>query len=105
MNRAHRVLAVSGALRERLVEIGVAPEKVMVYHNGVDQQRFFPRAVVEARRELGLPVEGRHVVYVGFLQEAKALHVLLQAVALRKRAGRLDYTAHLVGDGPLAEEL
>jgi glycosyltransferase involved in cell wall biosynthesis len=105
MDRAHRVLAVSGALRERLLELGVPDEKILVHHNGVDSDRFQPRSAAEARRELGLDPAGRHVVYVGYLVEAKALHVLIDAVAGLRKAGTLDFTVHLVGCGPLEGEL
>lgn len=101
LNRAHRVLAVSGALRDRLLALGVPDEKIMVHHNGVDAQRFAPRSAPEARRALGLPAGGRHVVFVGFFVEAKALHVLMEAVA----ALPPDVTVHLVGAGPLEADL
>jgi glycosyltransferase involved in cell wall biosynthesis len=105
MDRAHRVLAVSGALRDRLRELGVPDEKILVHHNGVDSERFQPADAAAARRELGLDPAGRHVVYVGYLVEAKALHVLIEAVAGLRRAGTLDFTVHLVGCGPLEGEL
>lgn len=105
LDRAHRVLAVSGALGDRLEELGVPREKIMVHHNGVDSSRFHPSDSVEARRELGLDPTGRHVLFVGYLVEAKALHDLLDAAARLRRAGRLDFTTHLVGCGPLEMSL
>jgi len=105
MDRAHRVLAVSGALRGKLMELGVPEEKILVHHNGVDSDRFQPRDAREARRELGLTPSGKHVLYVGYLVEAKALHVLLEAVAGLRKEGRLDFTTHLVGCGPLEADL
>jgi glycosyltransferase involved in cell wall biosynthesis len=105
MDRAHRVLAVSGALRDKLVELGVPEEKILVHHNGVDSDRFQPRDAQTARKELGLDPHGKHVLYVGYLVEAKALHVLLEAVAGLRKQGRLDFTTHLVGCGPLEADL
>jgi len=105
MNRAEKVLAVSGALRERLMELGVPDERIMVHHNGVDQGRFTPRSRRESRMELGLEPEGKHVVFVGYLVEAKALHILLDAIARLRSTGRLDFTTHLVGCGPLENDL
>jgi glycosyltransferase involved in cell wall biosynthesis len=105
MERAHRVLAVSGALRDRLMELGVPEEKILVHHNGVDSERFQPRDRREACQELGLDPDGKHVLYVGYLVEAKALHILLEAVAGLRKQGRLDFTTHLVGCGPLEADL
>jgi glycosyltransferase involved in cell wall biosynthesis len=105
LRRAHRVLAVSGALRERLIELGVPDERIMVHHNGVDRERFRPRDRPAARRELGIGPEGRQVAFVGHFQEAKALPVLLEALAQLQAQGGLDFVTHLVGGGPLEAEL
>lgn len=100
LNRAHRILAVSHALKERVVELGILADKIMVHHNGVDRTRFFPGDAAAARRKLGLPVEGKHVLFVGFLQPAKAVQNLVLAVARLKERGELEFTTHLVGNGP-----
>lgn len=105
LRRAEKVLAVSEALRGRLLELGIPDRKIMVHHNGVDHARFVVHCRREARRELGLDPAGKHVLFVGYLVEAKALHVLLQALADLRRAGALDFTTHLVGCGPLEAEL
>lgn len=105
MDQAEKVLAVSGALRDRLLELGVPDDKIMVHHNGVDQQRFTLRNRREARLELGLDPFGKHLLFVGYLVEAKALHILLEALARLRAGGRLDFTTHLVGCGPLEAEL
>ncbi|MGV3721792.1 MAG: glycosyltransferase family 4 protein [Actinomycetota bacterium] len=105
MDRAEKVLAVSGALRDRLLDLGIPDDKIMVHHNGVNGERFRLRDRQSARRELGLEPEGKHLLFVGYLVEAKALHVLIDAVARLRREGRLDFTTHLVGCGPLEGEL
>jgi glycosyltransferase involved in cell wall biosynthesis len=105
MARAHRILAVSDALREKLVELGVPDEKVMVHHNGVDGERFRLRDRQEIRRQLGLDPTAKHLVYVGYLNESKALHILVEALARLRSEGRLDFTTHLIGCGPLRDEL
>jgi len=105
MNEAHRVLAVSNALHDKLAALGVPPEKIMVHHNGVDPSRFYPANAADARGKLGLSPDGKHLVFVGFLVEAKALHVLLEAVARLRALGELDFTTHLVGAGPLENDL
>lgn len=104
LGAAHRILAVSASLRERLVELGVPAERILVHHNGVDQERFRPGDRAAARQELGLDPEGRHVLYVGYLNESKALHILLQAAARLRDAGE-SVTTHLVGCGPKEREL
>lgn len=100
LDRAHRIMAVSRSLRERVLELGVPPEKVFACHNGVDRERFHPADARAARRQLGLPEDGRHVLFVGFLMPAKSLQTLVQAAACLRDRGRLDFLLHVVGEGP-----
>lgn len=100
MRHAHKVLAVSKDLGKSLCEMGVAPEKILVATNGVDTERFRPRDAAAARHRLGLPEEGQHVVFVGYLRDAKAVHVLVDAAGKLRAAGDTLPHIHLVGDGP-----
>ncbi len=104
LGQAHRTLAVSDALRRRMLEIGVADEKIMVHHNGVDRDRFRPGDMTDARQRLGIPTGGRHLVYVGWFNPVKAVPVLLKAFASATK-GRDDVRLHLVGCGPGEAEL
>src|SRR5579862_3964681 len=40
LSHAYRIITVSSALREKVIEIGIDPARVMVQHNGVDGERF-----------------------------------------------------------------
>jgi glycosyltransferase involved in cell wall biosynthesis len=68
-----RVVAVSGAVRDELVELGTERSQIKVVHNGVDLERF--RA--EPFPEPAPP----NVAFVGALSERKGLDVLLEAFA------------------------
>lgn len=96
--RAERVVAVSGPLREAALALGVSPERIDIVPNGVDRQSFHPRDRLEARRALGLPLEGPMVLYVGHVTEAKGAFDLVRAFASIPKA---ENPARLVivGDG------
>jgi glycosyltransferase involved in cell wall biosynthesis len=79
--RAARIVAVSRPLADAVVELGVERERVAVVQNGVDGSLFHPRDRDEARRSLGLPVDGKRIVYVGRLEETKGVIDLLDAFA------------------------
>jgi glycosyltransferase involved in cell wall biosynthesis len=97
--RAGRVVAVSRPLADRAIELGASPERTLVVPNGVDKSRFFPRDPVACRRELGLAVDGRWIVYVGELYESKGVVDLL--AAFERLAPEVpDAKLAVVGPGP-----
>lgn len=100
--RTERIVAVSRDLADKLVVLGAPAEKVVVIPNGVDRQLFHPQDAKAARRELGLPLDGRLILYVGRMEPAKGVEDLLAAF---ERIIPEDPAAHLVlvGTGTLSE--
>lgn len=91
---ADALIAVSADLKDGLLRLGAAPEKVTVLRNGVDLQGFRPVADRDvARAELGL--SGPTLLSVGHLIERKRNHLTITALAELP-----DHTLLLVGDGP-----
>jgi glycosyltransferase involved in cell wall biosynthesis len=103
LNRATVVVSVSKYLQRRLVEFGVAPNRVVVAYNGIDRERFRPMDRGACRRELGLEEEGRVVVYVGNLKRDKGVMDLLNAAGPLARDGGVSVV--FVGDGIMRGEL
>ena len=101
--RAARVVAVSRALADEVVEMGVDRDRVAIVMNGVDGELFRPRDRAAARAELGLPA-GPIAVYVGNLKPEKGVLDLGSAWQAVARATP-DATLVVVGDGPLQSEL
>ncbi|MGH6902641.1 MAG: glycosyltransferase, partial [Geminicoccaceae bacterium] len=95
--RAAGIVAVSEALRARLVELGVPGSRVQVLRNGVDLELFAPGDRAAARQTLGLGVDGSVVLSVGQLIPRKGHDLALQAVARLPEA-----TLVIVGEGPEA---
>lgn len=105
LSRADRVVTVSGALRERVIDLGVAPERVVVQHNGVDGQRFTLCDKNQARASLGIDTDRPTICYVGRLGEEKGIDILIEALAILKQKGRGDIRLYLVGHGKEEEAL
>jgi len=101
VERASAVVAVSGWLRDRLVEaVPEAAGKTEVADCGVDLERFAPRDAIAARAEIGWEPTGTAFLCVGSLSERK--NVLRLARAFERRGeGSLAF----VGDGPLRPAL
>ena len=98
LSRATRVFAVSSALRDVALSLGVAPADVRVLGNGVDATRFSPVDRAEARRELGIAPEARVLVSVGGLVERKGFHRVLER--LPQLLARCPDIVYLIVGGP-----
>ena len=87
------LIAVSGGLRERLIDLGAPADKVTVLRNGVDLARFRPADRVAARAALGL--DGPALVSVGGLIARKRHDLTIAALALLP-----EWRLLIAGEGP-----
>lgn len=105
LQAAERVITVSAALRDRVIDLGVAADQVVVQRNGVDGERFRIRDRGEARRRLGLAEGLSWICYVGNLYPEKGPAVLIEAMQRIRANGRKDIALAIVGGGTLEAEL
>ena len=75
---ADGLITVCAALKEPLVEMGIAPERVTVLRNGVDLELFRPGDRQAARAEFGLT--RRTLASVGHLIQRKGHHHVIAAL-------------------------
>lgn len=90
---ADGLVAVSEALRERLIALGAAPGKTVALRNGIDTQMFRPQDREAARAALGLT--GPVLISVGGLVERKRHHLTIEAMTKLP-----DCSLSIVGEGP-----
>jgi glycosyltransferase involved in cell wall biosynthesis len=62
---ADGVTVISQTLRDRALELGIHADRLLVLTNGADVEGIRPQPREEARRRLGLPAEGKILVYAG----------------------------------------
>jgi len=72
------IIAVSQAIKDAIVDLGIAAEKVTVLRNGVDLKAFHPHGRSEARARYRL--EGRVLLSVGHLIERKGHNFPIEAL-------------------------
>lgn len=102
--QAEKVFCVSQALKDRLIELGAAPEKLQVHYNGVDKNVFYPLQREVARRELGVTESRKIILYVGNLKKEKGLGELAQAFCRIKAYTNLNSCRLVVvGTGPFVK--
>jgi glycosyltransferase involved in cell wall biosynthesis len=104
LNGAGRVVAVSEALKRKMVNFGVDEEKIEVVYNGVNGDVFCVVGKGEARARLGLDGPARRVLFVGNLKPVKGLDDLIEAMR-QLVVERPDVKLHIVGYGPLEAAL
>jgi len=100
LQQADQLISVCDPLAELMVENGGDKTKIAVIPNGVDRSVFYPRSRRLARRKIGLPEEGGIILSVGSLIEIKGMHLLLEAMAILKDKGFLDFRTFIIGKGP-----
>ena len=75
------VIAVSSYLKNQLVETGVVEEnKIKVFPNGINSERFYQRDKIKARREFGLPENTVLAGFVGAFNERKGVLRVCKAI-------------------------
>jgi glycosyltransferase involved in cell wall biosynthesis len=94
IGRAAGLVGVSAALRDRLLELGAAPERTVVLRNGIDTAMFQPPADREAARA-ALGLTRKTLISVGGLIPRKRHHLTIAAMRLLP-----DMALLLVGEGP-----
>lgn len=80
LSHADKVVAVSSALRQVAVELGVRDEDAILIGNGIDLDKFHPMPRAEARASLGIPEDARVLVSVGGLVERKGFHRVIECL-------------------------
>lgn len=75
-------IGVSRALTDKLAALGIPSEKLKVFRNGVDLDRFHPQAQEAARRQIGISLtsEEKLILSVGNLVELKGHHLAIEAL-------------------------
>jgi len=105
LDQAATVVVRSDALRQVLIQHGVAPAKAVLIYNGVDCDRYRPMPKAAARQQLQLNFDGPLLVYVGRLSPEKGVSDLLQAFARVPAPAGQPVRLLIVGDGFLRADL
>ncbi len=102
--RADRVVAISGAIRDVLVQDGIPPDRVPVIPSGIDLDSLSHVSAIGARAAHGLPEHAPLAIAVGQLEPSKD-HQTLIAAAAHLHARHPDLHWAIAGRGPLERSL
>lgn len=101
LHQCQHVYSVSGRLRDKMVELGIPSNKITVIYNGIDPKKFHVGNQTEARRQLGLPLDRKIILFVGRIGHHKGVDTLLQAVARLSGNPLLVMIGNDVSDGQM----
>jgi len=94
-DRAMMFICVSEFIRERALEAGLDPAKLIVHHIGIDRELFALSATPEV---------SKRILFVGRLVEKKGCEYLLRAMQL-VQVEHPDAELIVLGDGPLRPQM
>jgi D-inositol-3-phosphate glycosyltransferase len=101
------VLASCSVEAEQIASLyGGEPGRIRIVPPGVDHAFFGPGHRPQARRALGLPLDGRLLLFVGRIQPLKCADVAIETLAALIERGREPYRLVVVGgpSGPHGEK-
>lgn len=100
-----RIVAISAAVRDVLVDQGVPREKISLVHSAVDASKWLaPRSAAARNREFDLEGGGPAGAMVAQFVSRKGHWVLLHALSILKSRG-LNPSVVLFGRGPMRENV
>jgi phosphatidylinositol alpha-1,6-mannosyltransferase len=104
LENAEKVVCISSFMKEKLIQIGIAEEKVVMVNPGVDTKRFVPKKPSEgiaAKTGFG---KNKVVLTVARLVERKGIDYAIKAFAEVKKEAK-DAKFVVVGEGPERNDL
>lgn len=104
MNRAGAVVAVSNDLRKKILQMGIAADKVHVLYNGINKSLFYPQDKDMARSLCAIDAARKVILFIGNLKTTKGCNLLLDAyVLLARKVDAVDL--YYIGTGDQQQAL
>lgn len=99
---ADRVVAVSHALKQKMIDLGVEASHITVIQNGINTELFRPLDRPACRRELGLEAEPFTFLFIGTMREIKGVYPLLEAMQRFVADAGREVRLVMIGGGELS---
>ena len=97
LGESEKVFVVSNSLKNKIIEIGIRKEKVVVVNNGIEINKYFVRDKEDFKKYYKIPKGDKIILYVGRLSKEKGVDVLIKAFSFIKD---LNIKLYIVGGGP-----
>ncbi|NLT37112.1 MAG: glycosyltransferase family 4 protein [Methanomassiliicoccus sp.] len=104
LQETNAIIVTSPSWIKAFQDIAGPDKKIVSVPNGFDPRTFRPIERGEARKEAGIPPEGRVLVTVGYLEEVKGHRYLIEAMR-EVAAQHQDVRLYIIGNGSLRDAL
>lgn len=102
LKNADAIISVNEDLKDKMIALGTEADNIEVVHSGVDQNRFFPIPISEARERLGIDKNKKILLSAGRLIEGKGFQFLIKAMSLIEDDG---LELFIIGSGDYKKQL
>jgi len=85
-----KIITNTNTTKRNLIEVGVAPGKIIVIPNGIDTVRFTPKSEAEKKRlktEHGIPIDQKVFSLIGQFRPVKNHDCLITALTIMRKKG------------------
>lgn len=104
LKHAAHIITVSSDLKNKVIELGIDDSEISVVPNGYSSDLFKPMDQVGVRKELGIDLNKKVLLFVGNLVYIKGVTYLIEAMALISKS-RNDIILIIVGKGCLEVQI
>lgn len=105
LNNSDRIVAVSKALKENVIGLGIQESKVAYIPNGVDIAIFAPMNQIDCRNRLSLDANKKIILFIGSLEEVKGVMYLIDAFKRLTSTSDMNVQLLMIGVGSLKTEI
>ena len=97
LTHANKIISVSQALKDKIIDMGIPESKIDVIRNGVDTSVFYP--IQNVRDELNLPKNRKIILSIGNIYETKGFQLLIKSLDIIRNRQEPPLLV-IIGEGP-----
>ena len=106
LKKSDRIVAVSQALKNEMVRLGIRDDKIHLIPNGIDTEKFYPIVKSHARTQVQISSDQKIILSVAALIPNKGVDILIRALQiLLAQKEEKNCCLVIIGAGPLRAEL
>jgi len=104
LNLSNNIITVSKDLYEKIIQLGVDKDKIIILRNAIDIKRFKPKKNKQIRKKFKIDPEDKLILFVGYLDKFKGIFEVVESFNILKSKYK-NLKLMFVGKGPKKMEI